>query len=138
MAFIEWNESMSVGVGILDNDHKYMISIVNELHEGIVAGHDKEILGNVLHELIEYTIVHFAREEEMFERTEYPAASAEAHRSEHRELVARVTNVVARYDTRPVALLDLELMSFLQNWLVTHIQGTDKKYTNWFNSHGIF
>jgi len=127
---------MSVGVGQLDDDHKYMISIVNELHDGIMEGHSKEVLGRVLHELIEYTKVHFGREQELFARTGY--ANAEVHISEHGDLIARVTNVVARYDSRPVAMLDLELMSYLQSWLINHIQGSDKKYSAWFNAHGIF
>jgi hemerythrin-like metal-binding protein len=135
MPFMTWTEEMSVGVEALDDDHKKMIDIVNELHEGIEAGHKKEILGSVLGHLLEYTRFHFAREEEFFAQTNYPAAVA--HKMEHDGMVKRVLNVHDRFNNAPVAMLDLELMSYLKNWLVTHIQNSDRKYQLCLNNRGI-
>jgi hemerythrin-like metal-binding protein len=60
MPFLTWTQSMSVGVGALDAGHRQrMIEIINELHDGIQAGHKKEVLGHVLDELLEYTQGHF-------------------------------------------------------------------------------
>jgi len=34
-------------------------------------------------------------------------------------------------------VLSLEVMNFLKDWLMNHIQGSDKKYGPYLNSHGI-
>jgi len=136
MEFMTWTNEMSVGVTVLDEDHKKMIAIINQLHDGILAGHKKEILASVLDHLVEYTKFHFAREEELFVKTNY--LNAPIHKLEHESFISRIANLQARLVTAPVAMLDLELMGFLRNWLLTHIQGSDKKYGPRLNAHGIF
>ena len=126
---------MSVGVASLDDDHKKLIGIINELHDGIVAGHKKEILAAVLDQLVDYTKFHFTKEEELFLKTKYLGAST--HMMEHASFVSRITNLQERLKSAPVAMLDLELMSYLRNWLLTHIQGSDKKYGPRLNASGI-
>lgn len=133
-AFMTWTPEMSVGVGALDDDHKVLIGIINELHDGIVAGHKKEILASVLDHLVEYTKFHFAKEEELLEKCNFQAT--QNHKMEHASFVSRMTNLQERLKTAPVAMLDLELMSFLRNWLVTHIQGSDRKYGPRLNACG--
>jgi len=134
--FMTWAEKMSVGVTVLDDDHKKIVDIINQLHDGIMAGHKKEILGAVLQELVDYTKEHFAREEELFTNAGFSGALM--HKSEHHAMIAKISNVQARYMSSSVIMLDLELMAFLQNWLVNHIQGSDKKYRSCLNGKGIF
>ena len=68
-------------------------------------------------------------------KTNYPALSA--HKIEHESFVSRITNLQERFKSSPVVMLDLELMSYLRNWLLTHIQGSDKKYGPRLNASGI-
>ncbi|MGA3371228.1 MAG: bacteriohemerythrin [Terracidiphilus sp.] len=133
--FAAWTEELSVGVAALDDDHRKLIAILNELHDGIMAGHKKEVLASVLGHLVDYAKFHFANEEEFFARINYPFAPA--HKMEHSNFVNRITNLRERFKSAPVAMLDLELMSFLRNWLVTHIQGSDKQYGPHLNAKGI-
>lgn len=136
MDFMTWTNEMSVGVTVMDNDHKKLIGMINQLHYGITAGHSREILMAVLDQLVDYIKFHFAREEEMFAKTNY--LDAAAHKKEHDSFVNRIMNLQARVNRAPVAMLNLELMGFLRNWLISHIQGSDKKYGPRFNAHGIF
>jgi len=131
-----WTKEISVGVASLDDDHKKLIDIINALHAGIVAGHKKEILAAVLDQLVNYTKFHFAKEEELLFQTKYLAVST--HKMEHASFVSRITNLQERLKSAPVVMLDLELMSFLRNWLLTHIQGSDIKYGPRLNASGIF
>jgi len=135
MAFMVWTKVISVGVTAMDDDHKKLIDIINKLHDGIVAGHKKEILAAVLDHLVDYTKFHFTKEEELLLKTNYPALSA--HKIEHESFVSRITNLQERFKSSPVVMLDLELMSYLRNWLLTHIQGSDKKYGPRLNASGI-
>jgi hemerythrin len=134
--FIAWTEEMRVSVTSLDNEHKKLIAIINELHDGIMAGHKKDVLEAVLNQLVQYARFHFANEEELFLKAGY--AGAPVHKLEHESFIGRISNMQARIKTAPTVMLGLELMAFLRNWLLTHIQGSDKKYGSSLNSHGIF
>jgi hemerythrin len=135
MPLMTWQESMSVGVKILDEDHKKLVGMVNELHDGIMEGHRAEALGKVLDKLVSYTKIHFDREESMFSKTHYPALIA--HKKEHDDLIKTAGDLQARYRGGASSMLSLETMSFLKNWLAHHIQGSDKGYRAHLNTHGI-
>ncbi|MGA2889259.1 MAG: bacteriohemerythrin [Terracidiphilus sp.] len=135
LPFIAWTGKMSVGVAVLDDDHKKLIDLLNDLHNGITAGHGTERLGRVLDGLVEYTGTHFAREEEFFAQTGYPAT--EEHVQEHRDLTRLVLNIQARYKKGHFDALSAEAMDFLKNWLQGHILGSDMNYKAHLNAAGI-
>jgi hemerythrin len=135
MPLMTWTDSMSVGVKIIDEDHKKLVGMVNQLHDGIMDGHRAEALGKVLDQLVSYTKIHFDREEAMFAKTLYPAAAA--HKAEHDKLIKTALDLQARYKGGASSMLSLETMSFLKNWLAHHIQGSDKSYSTHLNTHGI-
>ena len=93
----------------------------------------KEVVGKVLDDLVRYTKFHFAREEEFFAKTGYPAVE---HKKEHAELVKQAEALQSRYKSGEVAL-SIEALDFLKDWLTIHIQGTDKKYSSNLNANGI-
>jgi hemerythrin len=133
--FITWTEKMSVGVEVLDADHKRLIDLLNDLHDGIAAGHGTERLERVLDGLVDYVATHFAREEELFAKTVYPGAAE--HIQEHRALTKLVKDVQARYNQGKFEALSLNIMNFLKDWLIEHIQGSDRNYKAHLNAMGI-
>jgi len=135
MALFVWQDSYSVGVKVLDEDHKKLIGIVNELHDGILAGKSREALGPVLDRLVQYTKTHFGREEDYFTKTKYPEAAA--HKREHDELLKRAGELQQRYNEGATSMLSLETMGLLKGWLSHHISGNDKAYSAHLHSHGI-
>jgi hemerythrin len=135
MPLMVWNDRMTVGVKVLDDDHKKLIAYLNELHDGIQAGHGRDVLGKILDRLIEYTASHFKREENFFASTGYPGATA--HKAEHDKLTAQVIDVQKKYKASTTSTLSLEVMNFLRSWLTSHIQGSDKKYGPHLNGHGV-
>jgi len=124
MPLMTWNERLAVGVKVLDDDHKKLVGMVNQLYDAIQTGHGKDSLGKILDGLIDYTKVHFAREEQFFAQTGYGASVA--HKKEHDDLARQVLDVQAKYKAGVNGTLSLEVMNFLKNWLVTHIQGSDQ------------
>jgi len=133
MSQLEWTTEFSVGVKGADDDHKRLIDLINQLSEGMNRAQGQEIVGKVLDELESYKRYHFAREEELFERTGYPAVE---HKREHRELVEQVVTLQSRYKTGETALA-METLDILKDWLTVHIQGTDTKYASHLNANGI-
>jgi hemerythrin len=130
-----WTEGMSVGVKVLDEDHKKVFALIDELHEAIVAGHKKEVLEASIGRLMDYSLTHLAREEAFFDESGYPGAAA--HRLQHQRMVLRVESLRARMETGPVSMLSLELRNFLQDWWQVHIMGSDQGYGASMKSKGI-
>jgi len=120
---------------VLDEDHKRLVGMVNELFDAMQAGHGREALGRILDGLVQYTKMHFAREESFFTKTSYPVGAA--HKQEHDALTRQVLEVQQKYAAGSNAALSLEVMQFLKNWLVQHIQGSDQKYRAHLNAAGI-
>jgi hemerythrin len=135
MTLMTWSEKLSVGVGVLDEDHKRLVGMVNELYDSMQAGHGKEILGRILNDLVQYTKVHFAREEKFFADTGYPATAP--HKQEHDALTKQVMDVQQKYISGASAALSIDVLRFLKNWLINHIQGSDQKYRPHLNAKGI-
>lgn len=135
MPLLTWTEEMSVGVKALDEDHKGMIRLMNELNDGIIAGHRRAALESVIEGLLKYTKVHFANEERLFAQTGFPGGAA--HKAEHGLLARRVMNLQSRFESGQSLELSMETMNFLKEWLTNHIIGLDQKYGPYLNSKGI-
>jgi hemerythrin len=134
MALMTWNNTYSVNIKEIDNQHQKLIELVNELHDHMKAGKGKDAVGKILKELAQYTVYHFETEEKLFTKYSYP--DSRTHTREHQDLVNQVTSLIENYE-KGNGVLPMDLMDFLKNWLVNHIAGSDKKYTTFFNSKGI-
>ena len=72
MAFYTWTEAMSVGVPLLDSDHRALIDAINRMHDQVEGDGKPSILGEIFDELIAYIEFHFAREEKVMATCEFP------------------------------------------------------------------
>jgi hemerythrin len=124
MPLMEWNDKLSVGVAMIDSDHKHLVGLVNELHDAVKAAKGKEVLGKVLDGLVSYTKTHFGREEVEMAKFSYPKSSE--HIREHTNLTKQVLDVQAKYKAGNNAILSMEVLAFLRDWLLKHIQASDK------------
>jgi hemerythrin len=123
MALMDWGPVPQVGYRDIDDQHMRLVELVNELDDAMRAGKAHDMLEHVLTELVNYTVFHFAFEEELMDR--YQVSSTETHKAEHRQLVADVADfaTAVRAGTGTVST---DLMAFLRDWLGTHILKTDK------------
>ncbi len=135
MPLMVWNDKLSVGITQFDEEHKQLVALVNELFDAVQAGRSKEALGGILDSLVAYTKSHFTHEEEHFARLGYP--DRDAHKAEHDALASQVLEVQRKYHAGATATLSMEVMNFLKNWLIKHIQGTDKKYGPFLKEKGV-
>jgi hemerythrin len=129
MEFIEWQQSMSVGVDAFDNEHKQLISFLNGLNHALVVKSTQKTMEDILNRLVRYTVIHFNHEEEYMKLYEYP--EYEAHKKQHIDLATQVKDFSQRL-AEGKGSFSLELMIFLKDWLTNHILGTDMKYRNFF------
>lgn len=126
MALITWQDSFSVGVELIDSDHKLLVSLINQLNDAAQGGQGRDVVGSVLNVLVEYTESHFTREEMLMAKGGYP--DLDAHKGEHRALTERVREMVGRYRTDTTGAAEAEVLAFLKDWLTNHILGVDMHY----------
>jgi len=134
MALIEWHPGLSVKVNKLDDQHKKLVDLINQLHDAMKSGEGNMILGTALQSLIGYTKTHFTEEIALMRAHGYPELAR--HQAEHTAFVKQVQEFQNKFQSGD-ALLTLSTLSFLKEWLVKHIQGEDKKYGPFLNSKGI-
>ena len=134
MAFFVWDNKYSVGIREIDEQHKKLINILNELYEAMQAQKASDVLGKVLLELVNYTKTHFATEEKYMAQFGYPDEAA--HKREHVAFTDKVSTFKSDFEEGRTAM-SVSVAAFVKDWLIRHISGTDKKYGPFFNSKGL-
>lgn len=134
MAYVRWTEEYRVGVTEVDEQHRRLFALVDELHAAMLAGKGKDVLGETIRGLLDYTKTHFATEESYFESLGYPLARA--HAAQHQEFVDRVEEFRQGFEEDRM-MLSIEVLDFLVEWLGTHIKGNDKAFGPFLNERGV-
>jgi len=117
---------MSVGVDSIDDDHKILIKLINELDEAIDADDSHELVIYVLNGLADYTQYHFAREEGLMAACRYPGFAR--HCKEHRDIRKQVMRFRESFNNNIIGGDDRKLLEFVRGWLSGHILGSDMAY----------
>lgn len=135
MPLITWEESYSVKVPSIDEQHKKLIDMINELYEGVEQNSPHDALGSVLAQLINYTEMHFKYEEDLFQQLNY--SLSEEHIAEHDSLKQQVYEIRDEFESTQSAVLSVKTTQFLKDWLLNHIMGTDMQYSDHFIQNDI-
>lgn len=128
MARIEWTESLSVQIDELNDQHKELIRLYNNLHESLVHDPPETTAKTkiaTLDALMDYALLHFATEEKYLATIGYPGL--ENHQRLHREFNDKVWSL-QRDNAADKPILGTSLMKFLRNWIIDHISKIDKEY----------
>jgi hemerythrin len=131
---IQWQSYFSVQVAELDEQHKRLIEIINELYNAYLNSLQQEKISYILKELYEYTNVHFKTEENYFHKFEYNESVG--HIAEHMVFLEKIKTFEGGY-TKNSKFLSLQIMNFLQEWLSNHIMKSDKRYVEHFKVKGL-
>lgn len=129
MELIKWTDLYSVKNSVIDAQHKKLVELINELFRLISKKENREKMENIINSLIEYTQYHFITEEELFNKYGYP--EIEKHKEEHQDFVNQVLQFKTDYSEGKVQI-KFDVFSFLKDWLLKHIIGSDKKYMQYF------
>ncbi len=127
---ISWNEKYSVGSQIIDDQHKQLINLINELYGLFKSGKAKQSIGKIINKMVTYARIHFETEEKYFKKFNYEFESE--HVEEHKQFLSKVAEFQEDYQHDRISL-SYEIMIFLKDWLVNHIMRSDKKYQHYFD-----
>lgn len=118
-----WEDSLSVGVDAMDDQHKVLINGINELMEVIDTASNEEILKRYS-ALGDFVVKHFTDEEAFMESIGYEGLAS--HKIIHEKLLAQLGDFAKEIEAG--TLDSNKLFQFLQFWLKSHIMGIDTKY----------
>lgn len=136
MAVIAWSDDLSVGIGNIDEQHDQLFKLMAELDDAIRRNKGTGMIEDSLTVLFNYAQVHFATEEELLTKHNYP--EIELHELEHQRFIAKAFSFKERFEEAPNRPgLSLEILEFLSTWVLNHIELTDKRYAAFLNCCGV-
>lgn len=124
--FIVWKPEYNLGIPIIDEQHRGIVTIINSLHFGMQNDYAKDILTPIISMMNDYTHIHFSVEESFIEMIDFP--NAKKHHELHRELMSKLTH------TGMHSMIDRDprqFMDFMKNWWINHICNEDLTFRNY-------
>jgi hemerythrin-like metal-binding protein len=122
--WVRWDDSLSVGIGAIDEHHRYLFDLVNELHDVVVRKRGVRNVARLVKALDAYAKVHFRAEETMM--AHYRFAGTQRQQDQHHAFEERVQEFYQELHTNPL-VVQFDILLYLRAWLVNHIQVEDAK-----------
>lgn len=135
---INWDAKLETGIHVVDEEHKFLVQNLNLLNQIVhQKGIEQDLIDDdvraVLNNLAHYTQTHFVVEEELMRTWQYPGYSA--HKSEHNEFIRRVMVLTSTFAEGGMDISGT-MLSFLREWLTSHILGTDHAMASFLKAQG--
>ena len=122
--FVDWEDRFSIGVPLVDNQHRHLISMTNELHSACQLSeyYAKEQFVKTVREAVNYVKYHFSTEEQIMEKTAYPGLVD--HKRIHTEFAQEVLKNALYYEEGK-KFIPNQFVRFLRDWILTHVAFVD-------------
>lgn len=125
VSHIAWDDAYKVNNDMIDSQHQKLFQLADGLYGLVSSGEkDRNKVGKVIQELVEYVMFHFGSEEELMKKIGY--ADADSHISAHRAFNDYTSKLVGDFSAGKEVDLG-ELYTYIGKWLVDHITVVDKK-----------
>jgi hemerythrin len=128
---VSWSPSLSVGIKLIDEQHKELLNLTNDLFNHCVGDEEaeREYFKQVINKAINYIKVHFSTEEKIMLATKF--SGYREHKRQHDSFVLTVVEQVNALNEGKAFTL-LNFTKFLKDWVLTHIAISDKLYFEYF------
>jgi hemerythrin len=128
---VSWSPTFSVGVKLIDDQHKGLLNLVNDLFNHVIGDEAQErvYFQKVIQQAVQYVKVHFATEEKIMLHTDFPGYAE--HKKAHDAFVLTVIENVRDFEAGKKFSLS-GFTKFLKEWILTHIAIMDKQYFAYF------
>lgn len=125
----QWSDDFNVNIQEVDEQHKVLVDLLNQLHRAIMEHRGKAASRVILDQLADYTRTHFLLEESLMRVLHYPGL--EIHKQQHEDLIKQIHELQHKLDHENVTIT-FELLHFLKMWLIQHINESDKRFGDFF------
>lgn len=134
MPIITWESGYSVGVTEIDDHHKKLINMINELYFAMTNDRGQNLVSSIIGDMLNYAKMHFAIEEGYMRQCHYLGVLP--HYREHEKFLDKAQELHRRSEEGEF-VLSYEVIQFLSDWLKSHILETDMKYVATFKESGL-
>lgn len=124
MTYCEWKEEYSVGIRLIDDEHRELVELIDELESASRTLDNQATLRHVLAELQRYVITHFTVEEELMRLYEFPGF--EHHKKIHDAFRDKINTIAEHFSEGEIEIVS-PLMHLLKDWLTSHILTQDRQ-----------
>lgn len=129
---IHWDEMLSVGNQVIDNEHREIVTVLNRLYsDWIHTGHHLD-MQEELKKLLAIVDTHFANEEDLMERHHCP--TLEGHIHEHRQMQAELHAIASNLATMGSTKLEARLLRFIRKLVMSHVLSWDMDARDYLRS----
>jgi len=122
--WVDWDESLSIGIDIIDAHHRFLLELINDLHDIVANKRGSRELGRVLKALDKYAQVHFRAEERMMERHAF--SGLERQRQQHHHFEKKLRDFYEELHVNPLTA-QFDMLTYLRDWLIRHIRHEDSR-----------
>ena len=128
---ISWSNKFSCGIKLIDDQHKGLVMLVNEMFNHVTGNElqEHDYFNRVINDAVSYVKVHFATEEKLMLATKFDGYAE--HKKEHDSFVLAVVENIKDYEAGKRLTLS-SFTRFLKDWVLSHIALMDKKYFEYF------
>jgi len=128
---ITWSDKFSSGIKLIDDQHKGLVELVNEMFNHVTGNDLQEhnYFNRVINDAVSYVKTHFATEEKLMIATKFEGYAE--HKKEHDSFVLAVVENIKDYEAGKRLTLS-SFTRFLKDWVLSHIALMDKKYFDYF------
>ena len=123
---IPWKNKYSVSVTSIDDQHKQLVNLINELNNAMLYEKGRDKISQIIKGLVDYTVFHFDYEEGLLKKNGY--TDFDNHKKIHTKFIDAIKDFQNDFEYNEKEL-SKEVMDFLKRWLIEHIMGTDQKYS---------
>lgn len=132
--FIKWSDTdYSVGIKTIDEQHKELIVLINQIYQALIDRNVQEVSAEVLDKLESYAKFHFGFEEMIFKKIGYEYS--EEHILKHQAFTDQIKLFKEQMGNGQDVVF--AITNYLRDWLRNHVQKEDKKYAIDFQKAGI-
>jgi len=125
--FIVWKPEYNLGIPIIDEQHRGIVTIINSLHYGTQNSYIKNIITPIIGMLRNYADIHFQTEEFFLKSVNYPDAAN--HHLLHLEYPSKLSKIEWESKNDKSAR---QLMDFIKKWWIGHICEEDMQFKNFY------
>jgi len=124
---IIWKEEYTIGVDLVDKQHKYLFEIGNNAYKLLIdqdSSNKFDTIELIIQDLLSYAKYHFQTEEEYMIKINYKEYLSQ--KEEHTRFIQQIDIISSEKMERNPQIYIEEILAFIFNWLIDHILLKDK------------
>ncbi len=117
-----WDDSLSVGIDVIDEHHRYLFDLVNDLHQVVIGKRGAREVARLIKALDAYAKIHFRAEEQMMDHYAYDGIDRQLH--QHHAFEEKIGEFYEELHANPL-VAQFDVLTYLRDWLINHIRVED-------------